>query len=210
MAAGRLELRVEEGEFALAGHQAFLDANAASIGAFRARQAAAFAAERDAWEAAGEFARAEAAASPAAGAGTADVTVPEGGSAVEAEFPASVWQVAVRPGDRVRAGQRLLALEAMKMESPVEAPVDGVVDAVLVTPGTRSTPARCCSRCAPGSPPCCACLRCSTPGRPAFPTGRRRSPATGTPARAGRTPPRDHPTGHTRRTHLTPGATPTP
>lgn len=137
MAAGRLELRVEEGEFALAGHQAFLDANAASIGAFRARQAAAFAAERDAWEAAGEFARAEAAASPAAGAGTADVTVPEGGSAVEAEFPASVWQVAVRPGDRVRAGQRLLALEAMKMESPVEAPVDGVVDAVLVTPGDQ-------------------------------------------------------------------------
>ncbi|WUD76292.1 urea carboxylase [Streptomyces sp. NBC_00510] len=137
MAAGRLELRVEEGEFALAGHQAFLDANAASIGAFRARQAAAFAAERDAWEAAGEFARAEAAASPVAGAGTTGVTVPEGGSAVEAEFPASVWQVAVRPGDRVRAGQRLLALEAMKMESPVEAPVDGVVDAVLVTPGDQ-------------------------------------------------------------------------
>ncbi|MGW3241248.1 urea carboxylase [Streptomyces sp. NPDC001070] len=137
MAAGRLELRFEEGEFALAEHQRFLDANAASIAAFRARQAAAFAAERDAWEAAGEFARAEAADSPAAAAGAARVVVPEGGSAVEAEFAASVWQVAVRPGDRVRAGQRLLALEAMKMESPVEAAVDGVVDTVLVTPGDQ-------------------------------------------------------------------------
>lgn len=137
MAAGRLELRIEEGEFALAEHQRFLDANAASIAAFRDRQAAAFAAERDAWAAAGEFARAEAALSPAAGPGAAEVAVPEGGSAVEAEFAASVWQVAVRPGDRVRAGQRLLALEAMKMETPIEAAVDGVVDAILVAPGDQ-------------------------------------------------------------------------
>ncbi|NUS13879.1 MAG: urea carboxylase, partial [Streptomyces sp.] len=66
MAAGRLQLRVEEGEFALAEHQAFLAENAADISAFRARQAAAFAAERAAWEAAGEFARAESAAPGAA------------------------------------------------------------------------------------------------------------------------------------------------
>jgi urea carboxylase len=135
MAAGRLGLRIEDGEFSLAEHQRFLADNADSIAAFRARQGAAFGAERDAWEAAGEFARAEAAVAPAPA--TVDVAVPEGGCAVEAEFAASVWQVAVRPGERVRAGQKLLALEAMKMESAVSAPADGVVAEVLVTPGDQ-------------------------------------------------------------------------
>ncbi|WNM32862.1 urea carboxylase [Streptomyces sp. Li-HN-5-11] len=135
MAAGRLELRMEEGEFALAEHQRFLADNADSIAEFGRRQAAAFANERAAWEAAGEFARAEQAAAPATA--VAEVTVPDGGSAVEAEFPASVWQVAVRPGERVRAGQKLMALEAMKMESAVSAPTDGVVAEVLVRPGDQ-------------------------------------------------------------------------
>jgi urea carboxylase len=135
MAAGRLDLRAEDGEFALADHRRFLDDNAASIAEFRERQAAAFSAERAAWEAAGEFARADQAAAPAPA--PAEVAVPNGGCAVEAEFAASVWQVAVRVGDRVRAGQRLVALEAMKMESAVEAPADGVVADILVAPGAQ-------------------------------------------------------------------------
>jgi urea carboxylase len=135
MAAGRLELRIEEGEFALADHKRFLASNADSIAEFRARQGAAFAAERDAWEASGEFARAERVAVPAAPSG--DIAVPAGGRTVEAEFAASVWQIAVRPGERVRAGQKLVALEAMKMESAVEAPGDGVVADILVGPGDQ-------------------------------------------------------------------------
>ncbi len=45
------------------------------------------------------------------------------------------------PGARVRKGDTLLILEAMKMELPIRAPADGVVRAVhcregeLVTPG---------------------------------------------------------------------------
>ncbi|MGO4430023.1 acetyl-CoA carboxylase biotin carboxyl carrier protein subunit, partial [Streptomyces sp. MCAF7] len=125
MAAGRFAPRIEEGTFTLADHQRFLTAHADSISAFRSRQAAAFAAERDAWEAAGEFARAERAAGSASP--PADLAVPPGGHLVEAEFAASVWQVAVAAGDTVTAGQRLLALEAMKMESFVHAPHGGVV-----------------------------------------------------------------------------------
>ncbi|MFT3863789.1 MAG: 5-oxoprolinase/urea amidolyase family protein [Solirubrobacterales bacterium] len=60
-AAGRLGLRIEEGEFSLTEHQGFLEREAESIGAFRATQAEAFAAERAAWEASGEFAREESA-----------------------------------------------------------------------------------------------------------------------------------------------------
>ncbi|MFJ8004849.1 5-oxoprolinase/urea amidolyase family protein [Streptomyces fagopyri] len=134
--SGRFVPRIEEGEFSLARHEDFLAAHAESIATFRARQGAAFGAEREAWEAAGEFARADAATAPVAAA-AAEVTVPAGGRLVEAEFAASVWQLNVEPGDRVTAGQPLLALEAMKMESRVSAPMDGVVRQVLTRPGAQ-------------------------------------------------------------------------
>jgi urea carboxylase len=57
MAAGRLELDIEEGSFSLAEHLAFLACEAESIAAFRERQRTAFAAERAAWAAAGELER---------------------------------------------------------------------------------------------------------------------------------------------------------
>ncbi|MFF0162710.1 5-oxoprolinase/urea amidolyase family protein [Streptomyces sp. NPDC005263] len=133
--SGRFVPRVEEGTFSLAEYQAFLAADAESIAEFRSRQQTAFAAERDAWQAAGEFTRAQAAAAPAAA--PAEVTVPPGGRLVEAEFAASVWQLNVEPGDEVTAGQPLLALEAMKMESRVHAPMDGVVAEVLARPGDQ-------------------------------------------------------------------------
>ncbi|MFF1450943.1 5-oxoprolinase/urea amidolyase family protein [Streptomyces sp. NPDC058274] len=133
--SGRFVPRIDAGEFSLTEHQAFLTRNADSIAEFRARQGAAFSAERDAWETAGEFTRAEAATAPAAA--PAEVTVPPGGRLIEAEFAASVWQLNVRPGDRVTTGQPLLALEAMKMESRVPAPMDGLVTEILARPGDQ-------------------------------------------------------------------------
>ncbi|MEU4084418.1 5-oxoprolinase/urea amidolyase family protein [Streptomyces aureus] len=133
--SGRFVPRVEEGTFSLAAYETFLAENAESVADFRSRQGEAFAAEREAWEAAGEFARAEAAAAPPAP--PAEIRIPRGGRLVEAEFAASVWQLNVAPGDRVTAGQPLLALEAMKMESRVPAPVDGVVHQVLTRPGDQ-------------------------------------------------------------------------
>ncbi|GLW69238.1 urea carboxylase [Kitasatospora phosalacinea] len=136
MAAGRFELRIEEGEFALAEHLRFLADNAGPIEEFRAVQAAAFAAERRAWEESGEFDRADRAAGAAPAAPRA-VEVPPGGGVVEAEFTACVWKVDVAPGERVRKGQRLMALEAMKMESAVFSDRDGVVAELLVGSGDQ-------------------------------------------------------------------------
>ncbi|MFJ2892178.1 5-oxoprolinase/urea amidolyase family protein [Streptomyces sp. NPDC087305] len=133
--SGRFVPRIEEGTFSLAEYEAFLSEHADSIAEFRSRQQTAFGAEREAWEAAGEFTRAEAAAAPAPP--QAEVTVPAGGRLVEAEFAASVWQLNVAPGDEVTAGQPLLALEAMKMESRVHAPVAGVVTEILARPGDQ-------------------------------------------------------------------------
>lgn len=56
-AGGPGGVRISEGSFALAEHEAFLAEHAESIAAFRASQSAAFAAEREAWASAGEFAR---------------------------------------------------------------------------------------------------------------------------------------------------------
>ncbi|MEU4166849.1 5-oxoprolinase/urea amidolyase family protein [Streptomyces sp. NPDC026665] len=133
--SGRFVPRVEEGTFSLAAYEDFLAENAASIAEFRSRQGGAFSAERDAWEAAGEFTRAEEAG--AAPPPAVEVSVPAGGRLIEAEFAASVWQLNVAPGEQVTAGQPLLALEAMKMESRVPAPVDGVVHQVLTRPGAQ-------------------------------------------------------------------------
>ncbi|MFD4503201.1 5-oxoprolinase/urea amidolyase family protein [Streptomyces sp. NPDC058457] len=133
--SGRFVPRIEEGTFSLASYQEFLATNAEPIAEFRARQQQAFGAERDAWEAAGEFARADAATAPATQ--PAEVAVPPGGRLIEAEFAASVWQLNVQPGDEVTAGQPLLALEAMKMESRVHAPMPGVVTEILARPGDQ-------------------------------------------------------------------------
>nr|WP_246098242.1 hypothetical protein [Rhodococcus spelaei] len=59
-ASGRANLGREAsapGSFSLAEHERFLADNADSIAGFRATQVAAFAAERDAWAMAGEFAK---------------------------------------------------------------------------------------------------------------------------------------------------------
>ncbi len=54
-----------------------------------------------------------------------------------APMPGQVVAVRVAKGDRVTAGQQLLALEAMKMEHAVLAPADGVVAELRVTTGSQ-------------------------------------------------------------------------
>ncbi|MET7621076.1 5-oxoprolinase/urea amidolyase family protein [Streptomyces sp. NPDC005408] len=135
MAAGRFTPRIEKGVFSLADYQDFLAENAAAIASFRARQARAFAEERAAWEASGEFARTEGAAELPAP--RAELDIPPGGRVVEAEFAASVWQLNVTEGTEVATGDALLTLEAMKMESRVCAPSPGVITQFLVTSGTQ-------------------------------------------------------------------------
>jgi len=55
--------------------------------------------------------------------------------AITAPMPGKVVSVAVAPGDTVDAGQVVVVLEAMKMETGVTTPGAGTVGAVLVTAG---------------------------------------------------------------------------
>lgn len=59
------------------------------------------------------------------------------GGVVRAPAPAVVASIAVKPGDVVSAGDRLMVLEAMKMEMPVVAAFAGRVKQVMVIPNVQ-------------------------------------------------------------------------
>ncbi len=52
-----------------------------------------------------------------------------------APMPGLVLAVAVREGQRVKRGESLMTLEAMKMQNPIKAPADGRIQSVAVKPG---------------------------------------------------------------------------
>ena len=54
---------------------------------------------------------------------------------ISAPMPGKVSAVVVKPNQRVKAGDRLLSIEAMKMETAVYSPKDATVGEVLVEPG---------------------------------------------------------------------------
>jgi pyruvate carboxylase len=56
---------------------------------------------------------------------------------VGATMPGMVVTVVVKPGERIRKGQKLISLEAMKMETAINAELDGKIRDVLVQPGNR-------------------------------------------------------------------------
>jgi biotin carboxyl carrier protein len=54
---------------------------------------------------------------------------------IRAEMVANVWKIVASPGDSVSEGDTLVILESMKMEIPVVAESDGVVQQIAVNEG---------------------------------------------------------------------------
>jgi urea carboxylase len=148
---GRFCLDVQQTTLRLRDYRAFLAENAASIAHFKARQQAAFEAERERWNetaasakpaattrpetvtnskpaAAGRHETVTSASSAGAAPGAPDSPeLPEGCIAVSSPITGNVWQIAVDPGARVNAGDELLVVEAMKMEIPISADESGEI-----------------------------------------------------------------------------------
>ncbi|MBC2665529.1 methylcrotonoyl-CoA carboxylase [Novosphingobium flavum] len=61
----------------------------------------------------------------------------ESSGAILAPMPGKVISLEVRPGQTVTRGQKLLTLEAMKMEHALRAPFDGTVAELRVAPGAQ-------------------------------------------------------------------------
>lgn len=130
---GRYPLKIEETELRLSDYQAFLDREAEGIDAFRQQQRAAFNAERQRWIESGQahFESEEVAADLGE-----DAPLSAGEHGIESPIAGNLWQVQVKPGATVAAGDVLVILESMKMEITLTAPVGGVVKEVLVKPGS--------------------------------------------------------------------------
>lgn len=75
------------------------------------------------------------AAAPAPAAKPAAPTSAAGSVVVKAPMPGTVVNVVVSAGQAVKAGDDLVFIEAMKMETPVKAPQDGTVATVDVAKG---------------------------------------------------------------------------
>ena len=71
--------------------------------------------------------------SPASKARQSELSV--GRTPIKSPMPGLVVKVLVAPGAAVRKGDRLIVLEAMKMENDVRSPRDGAVASVAVSPG---------------------------------------------------------------------------
>ena len=56
-------------------------------------------------------------------------------SEVKAPMPGLVLDILVSPGDSVAVGQKILVLEAMKMENAIKSPTAGIVSSVNVSQG---------------------------------------------------------------------------
>jgi urea carboxylase len=123
---GKYELKIEETSFSLHEYKAFCSANASSIEAFQTMQRAAFAAERADWAAKGlnTFEEAESEPPPE------ELPLPQGSRAIAAPVPGSIWQVLVRPGDTIQAGDPVMIIESMKMEVQVRSPASGTVQSL--------------------------------------------------------------------------------
>lgn len=134
---GKHKLKIEEQTFSLRKYNEFLDSISEELAAFKTKQQAAFNAERERWEKAGEFTRQ--AEEPEAETTEAEINLPADCEAVVAHLSANVWQILVKPGDIISEGDRLVILEAMKMEIAVTADSAGTVVEVYCTQGQTVT-----------------------------------------------------------------------
>jgi urea carboxylase len=132
---GRFQLRIEETTFGLRRYNAFLDANAASIAAFKQRQQQAFEAERERWRAAGQAEYANDTMVADAAPDT-ELDLPANGRAIAAHLAGNVWKVPVQAGDSVNPGDALVIVESMKMEISISAPCAGTVLKVFCREGS--------------------------------------------------------------------------
>ncbi|MDY6948455.1 MAG: carboxyltransferase domain-containing protein, partial [Pseudomonadota bacterium] len=121
---GRFQLRVEPSTLKLRDYRQFLADNSQSIASFKARQQAAFEAERERWRVNGQLTFD---AEPVVASETAVAAIPGGCEAITSPVTGSVWKQSLVVGQQICAGEELLVIEAMKMEIPLAADQAGEI-----------------------------------------------------------------------------------
>ena len=72
---------------------------------------------------------------PAAAPAATPAAAPGAGAKIEAPLPGTITDIKVKVGDKVKAGDTILVLEAMKMQNNIEAENDGEITSVMVKIG---------------------------------------------------------------------------
>lgn len=121
---GKAHLVIEPTRLRLRDYERFLQENAASIAAFKARQQAAFDAERERWQLL-EARQPESFTAPDEAADVLPLNPWQ--QPINAPVSGSVWQLNVKLGDSIAQGATVAILEAMKMEIAVTAERAGTV-----------------------------------------------------------------------------------
>jgi urea carboxylase len=133
---GKFELKIEEDVFRLRDYNQFLKDEAPSINAFKTTQQASFDAERERWIASGQanYSSDHEASDSAAGD---EFVLPANSRAVASHVSGNLWQLKVKVGDTVKAGDASVIVESMKMEITVPANCSGKVTHVFCQEGSQ-------------------------------------------------------------------------
>lgn len=134
---GKFKLKIEETTFNLQDYQQFLHSIADEAAAFKICQQTAFRAERDRW-ARNAHDEPEIAVEPDLPP-QPTIAIPDDCYALTAATTANVWQILVKPGDRIAEDTGIIILEAMKQEMTLLAEEPGIVTEILCTPGQLVT-----------------------------------------------------------------------
>jgi urea carboxylase len=122
---GKYKLHIEATTLRLRDYRRFLAEHRESIGAHKARQQAAFEAERERWRANGQLTfEPDVQSTPDSATESA---IPAGHTAIVSPVTGSLWQTNASVGQRIAEGEELAVLEAMKMEVPILADLSGEI-----------------------------------------------------------------------------------
>jgi glutaconyl-CoA/methylmalonyl-CoA decarboxylase subunit gamma len=66
---------------------------------------------------------------------TSSPSAPKGSGVIKSPLPGKVLNIMVKPGDKVSVGQKIIVLEAMKMENNINSDKEGKVTEVKVNKG---------------------------------------------------------------------------
>lgn len=124
---GLYDVKVEESTFNLADYQKFLDSISVEAAAFKRHQKESFDAERERWRAAGLLTVVD---PPETLVESEAATVPQGCEGVSSPLTASVFQIIVKIGQAVAEGEKLIVLDAMKIEIAIVSHMAGIVEQI--------------------------------------------------------------------------------
>jgi urea carboxylase len=135
---GRYPLRIEEGSFRLDEYKQFLASISESATAFQTKQRAAFQEERARWAAIGadkvnDEADLVVEAAP-------EIVIPPGFKALKASSAGSIWSIDAQEGDQLKPGQKVILIEAMKMEVAVATATGGRLHSIHCKTGQAVMP----------------------------------------------------------------------